>query len=72
MPALTAHSMHQMDRNLREATELGVIGAGGIGFYMTNASRVLEYGVVTACVGLIIVMILASEALSMWTRKEIR
>lgn len=72
MPALTAHSMHQMDRNLREATELGVIGAGGIGSYMTNASRVLEYGVVTACVGLIIVMILTSEALSMWTRKEIR
>lgn len=72
MPALTAHSMHQMDRNLREATELGVIGAGGIGFYMTNASRVLEYGVVTACVVLIIVMILASETLSMWTRKEIR
>src|SRR5690606_2249370 len=54
MPALAAHTMHQLDRNIRGATGLGVIGAGGIGFYLNNAQRVLEYGVVTTSVILIV------------------
>lgn len=71
-PALAAHTMHQLDTNLRAATTLGVIGAGGIGFYMTNASRVLEYGVVTSCLLLVVATVLLSEGLAMWTRKEVQ
>ena len=71
-PALAAHTMHQLDTNLRAATALGVIGAGGIGFYMTNASRVLEYGVVTSCLILVVGTVLLSEGLAMWTRKEVQ
>jgi phosphonate transport system permease protein len=71
-PALAAHTMHQLDTSLRHATGLGVIGAGGIGFYMTNASRVLEFGVVTTCLILVVAMVLLSEALAMWTRRELQ
>lgn len=51
---------------------MGVIGAGGIGFYMTNASRVLEFGVVTTSLILVIITVIASEGLAMWTRKEVQ
>lgn len=70
-PALMAHTMHQLDRNIRGATGLGVIGAGGIGFYLNNAQRVLEFGVVTTCLLLIVATVLLSEALAMWTRREV-
>ena len=72
MPALAAHTMHQLDRNIRGATGLGVIGAGGIGFYLNNAQRVLEYGVVTTSVILIVLVVTLSEGLAMWTRREVR
>lgn len=71
-PALSAHTLHQLDSNLRGATALGVIGAGGIGFYMMNASRVLEHGVVTSCLILVIITVLLSEALAVWTRREVK
>lgn len=71
-PALSAHTLHQLDTNLRAATGLGVIGAGGIGFYMMNASRVLDYGVVTTCLVLVVVTVLLSEALAVWARREVQ
>ena len=72
MPALAGHTMHQLDRNIRGATGLGIIGAGGIGFYLNNAQRVLEYGVVTTSVILIVAVVVLSEGLAMWTRREVR
>jgi phosphonate transport system permease protein len=71
-PALAAHVMHQLDSSIRGAAGMGVIGAGGIGFYMTNASRVLEYGVVSTCLVLLVLTVLLSEALAMWTRREVQ
>lgn len=71
-PALSAHTLHQLDSNLRAATGLGIIGAGGIGFYMMNASRVLEYGVVTSCLILVVITVLLSEALAVWARREVQ
>ena len=71
-PALSAHTLHQLDTNLRAATGLGVIGAGGIGFYMMNASRVLEFGVVTCCLILVVITVLLSEALASWARREVQ
>lgn len=72
MPALAGHTMHQLDRNIRGATGLGIIGAGGIGFYLNNAQRVLEYGVVTTSVILIVAVVVLSEGLAMWTRREVK
>ena len=65
--------MHQLDRNIRGATGLGIIGAGGIGFYLNNAQRVLEYGVVTTSVILIVAVVVLSEGLAIsGTRREVK
>lgn len=71
-PALASHTMHQLDTCIRGATGLGIIGAGGIGFYISNASRVLQYGVVTTCTLMVIVAVIAVEGLALWTRRSLR
>jgi phosphonate transport system permease protein len=71
-PSIASHVMHQFDNDIRGATGLGVIGAGGIGYYMMNAQRVLQYDVVTSCMLMILVSILAVEALALWTRHEVK
>jgi phosphonate transport system permease protein len=70
-PAIASHVMHQLDNDIRGATSLGVIGAGGIGYYMINANRVMQFDVVTTCMLMILVVILAVEALAIWTRRVV-
>ena len=54
------------------ATLLGVVGAGGIGFLLLNASRVNQFDVVTMILLLMVAVVLAVEGLSMWLRKAVR
>ncbi|GAA4860839.1 phosphonate ABC transporter, permease protein PhnE [Saccharopolyspora cebuensis] len=68
-PAFAAHLLYQLDTNLRSATLLGLVGAGGIGYYLLNASRVLEFGVVTTVVLLTFAVVLLVELLAVWIRK---
>jgi len=69
--ALVAHVLYQLDVNIRAATLLGIVGAGGIGFYLLNASRVLEFGVVTTIMLLVFATVLLVELLAMWLRKVV-
>jgi phosphonate transport system permease protein len=71
-PAFIAHTMYLLDSNIRAATLLGVVGAGGIGFLLLNASRVNQFEVVTMILILMVAVVLAVEALSMWLRKVVR
>lgn len=71
-PAFVAHTLYLLDTNIRSATLLGVVGAGGIGFQLLNASRVNQFDVVTYILILMIIVVLAIEALSMWLRKAVR
>ncbi|GAA5018633.1 phosphonate ABC transporter, permease protein PhnE [Actinopolymorpha pittospori] len=72
MPALAAHTMHQLDTNVRGATSMGVIGAGGIGFLMSDATRVLQYSLVTSCLIGVVALVLCSEGLAVWTRQTVK
>lgn len=71
-PAFVAHTMYLLDTNIRSATLLGVVGAGGIGFQLLNASRVNQFDVVTMILILMVIVVLAVEALSMWLRRVVR
>ncbi|MDN5857743.1 MAG: phosphonate ABC transporter, permease protein PhnE [Pseudonocardia sp.] len=71
-PAFVAHVLYQLDVNIRAATLLGIVGAGGIGFYLLNASRVLEFGVVTTIMLLVFVTVLLVELLALWLRRVVR
>lgn len=70
-PALVAHLLYQLDVNIRSATLLGIVGAGGIGFYLLNASRVMEFGVVTTIMLLVFATVMAVELLALWLRRAV-
>ncbi|MCQ4621099.1 phosphonate ABC transporter, permease protein PhnE [Corynebacterium sp. CCUG 71335] len=71
-PAFLAHTLYLLDTNIRSATLLGVVGAGGVGFLLLNAARINEFQVVTMILILMVVVVLIVEAISVWLRKTIR
>lgn len=72
LPAFIAHLMYLFDSNIRSATLLGVVGAGGVGFLLMNASRVNQFPVVTTILIVMVVVVLVVEAISVWMRKSVR
>ncbi|MQA10959.1 MAG: phosphonate ABC transporter, permease protein PhnE [Pseudonocardiaceae bacterium] len=71
-PAFVGHLLYQLDVNIRSATLLGIVGAGGIGFHLLNASRVLEFGVVTTVLLLVFGTVLVVELIALWLRRVVR
>ncbi|WP_110588799.1 phosphonate ABC transporter, permease protein PhnE [Microbacterium suaedae] len=71
LPAFVAHVMYQLDVNIRAATLLGIVGAGGIGFYLLQANRVLQFDVVTFILLMILAVVLTLEAISAWVRRVV-
>ena len=72
MQALVGHSFYMLDTNIRAATILGIVGGGGVGYYLLNASQGSRYETVTAIVLMILVTVLVVEGLAMWMRKVFR
>lgn len=68
-PAVVGHLLYQLDVNLRSATLLGIVGAGGIGYDLLNAARVLQFPVVTTIVLMVLALVLLIEGLAVWIRK---
>ncbi|MEV6056576.1 phosphonate ABC transporter, permease protein PhnE [Streptomyces sp. NPDC052107] len=71
-PAFVGHVLYQLDVNIRSATLLGIVGAGGIGFDLLNASRVQEFGVVTTVLLMVFATVLVVELLAVWLRRVVR
>lgn len=69
--AFVAHLMYLLDVNVRSATLLGIVGAGGIGFYLLNASRVMQFDVVTTIVLMVLGVVLLIEGLAVFVRKAL-
>ncbi|NRD26514.1 phosphonate ABC transporter, permease protein PhnE [Frigoribacterium sp. VKM Ac-2836] len=70
--AVIGHTFYMLDTNLRAATLLGIVGAGGVGYYLLNASQGSNYGTVTAIVLMILVAVLTVEGLAIWMRRVFR
>ncbi len=62
-----------MDTNLRSASILGIIGAGGVGYYLTVAAgdKAL-HSEVTTIVIMIFVVVLALEGVATWLCRVFR
>jgi phosphonate transport system permease protein len=72
IPAFISHSLYLFDTNLRAATLLGIVGAGGIGYYLIDASRVSRYDQVTALVAVLIALVLVVEGIAVLARRALR
>jgi phosphonate transport system permease protein len=50
---------------------LGIVGAGGIGFYLLNASRVLDFDVVTTILITVFCTVMLVELVAIWLRNQL-
>jgi len=71
LPAFAGISLFRWDINIREATVLGLVGAGGIGLQLNASINALEWSRVSVILALIFAAVIAAEALSARVRKAV-
>jgi phosphonate transport system permease protein len=71
IPQFTSLFLYRIDVNVRDALTLGVVGAGGIGFYLTQAIQEFQFNVMMTYVLLVMVMVIGLDLLSAWLRGRI-
>ena len=72
LPSFVANNLYILDRNVRMATMLGIVGAGGIGYELQSSFRMFEYERVSAIIILIFVTIFFIDHISSYIRSKIR
>lgn len=72
MPSFIGNNLYILDRNIRMATMLGIVGAGGIGYELQSAFRMFNYPRVSAIVIVIFVAIFAIDLVSSVIRRSLQ
>jgi phosphonate transport system permease protein len=72
IPSFVANNLYILDRNIRMATMLGIVGAGGIGYELQSAFRMFEYPKVSAIIIIIFITIFIIDNLSTYIRSRIK
>jgi phosphonate transport system permease protein len=71
IPQFTSLFLYRVDVNVRDSLVLGFVGAGGIGFYITQAIQSFQFNVMMTYVLMVLVMIIGLDLLSAWLRARI-
>ena len=72
IPSFVANNLYILDRNIRMATMLGIVGAGGIGYELQSSFRMFEYQKVSAIIIIIFVTIFLIDNISSIIRSKIK
>lgn len=72
VPSFVGFSLYILDRNIRMATMLGIVGAGGIGYRLQSAFRMFQYREVSAIIIIIFLTIYLIDILSSKLRLSIK
>lgn len=70
-PLLVSYTLLLFEGNVRGATVLGLVGAGGIGLELTNAMRLYDYGHMFAIILSIVVLVTIIDRASAVIRKKL-
>lgn len=71
LASMTATSLYSVEKALRSAVTLGLVGAGGIGVELAAAMRLFNYDEALTIILVILVCVLAFEQLSSAIRKRV-
>ena len=71
-PDLARDSLFRFELNLRESLILGLVGAGGIGFYIQLYIRGFQYEKVATLTLVILAMVVLVEQMSVSVRRRLR
>ena len=72
IPSFIANNLYILDRNIRMATMLGIVGAGGIGYELQSSFRMFEYQKVSAIIIIIFITIFIIDHISSFIRSKIK
>jgi phosphonate transport system permease protein len=64
--------LYRFEVNLRSATVLGMVGAGGLGFELVSSLKLFRYQETATCIVVITVMVIAADLISHWLRSRIQ
>ncbi len=64
--------LYRFETNLRQATVLGMVGAGGIGFELVGSMKLFQYQDTATCILVIVVMVMAADFVSSRLRARIQ
>lgn len=71
MPVMASYSLLYIEHNFRSATILGMVGAGGIGFYLEIFFRTVQYKKLLGAILLILITVTLIDRFSDYLRKKI-
>ncbi|HEY7317611.1 MAG TPA: phosphonate ABC transporter, permease protein PhnE [Candidatus Binatia bacterium] len=64
LPDLISFTLYRLETNIRAASVLGLIGAGGIGYLMSTSFRTFQYQEAAAIVVVLIILVMLVDTLS--------
>jgi phosphonate transport system permease protein len=71
MPLIASYSLYLFETNVRSASILGLVGAGGVGFQMSKYMALFQYRKLTGALILVITMVTLLDRGSAYLRKRI-
>lgn len=71
LPTMTSYGLLILDSNVRAASLLGLVGAGGIGMELQQRLRLFDYGAVLTIVLVVLVVVVALDQISSYLRKKL-
>ena len=71
-PDMVRDTLFRFELNIRESLVLGLVGAGGIGFYIQTYVRAFQYDRAATLTLVVVMFVVAIEALNQWTRTALK
>jgi phosphonate transport system permease protein len=72
LPQLADITIYRWEYHFRASAVLGIVGAGGIGFELIAALRIIEYAQVSAILLTILACVVVVDGLGAWLRKRLK
>lgn len=71
-PQLADITIYRWEYHFRASTVLGIVGAGGIGFELMAALRLIHYDQVAAILLMILVCVMVVDSIGAWLRRRLK
>jgi phosphonate transport system permease protein len=72
LPQLADITIYRWEYHFRASAVLGIVGAGGIGFELIAALRIIEYAQVSAILLTILACVVVVDSLGAWLRNKLK
>ena len=72
LPQLADITVYRWEYHFRASAVLGIVGAGGIGFELIAALRIIRYDQVSAILLTILLCVILVDSLGAWLRKQLK